>query len=133
MFLLMSKSGLYSETIMCRFTHTTECTMASAESLRLWGCLGHRHYFIGKEYPGILTRQQFNELHMYTVLQKSPKKHDFEAPGPGIQRKVHPIEPGTPVSVHVLFRWIHHLDRSPSETEAKKRGGILAYEKYSPR
>lgn len=39
--------GLYSETVMCMCTDTTERTAASAESLGLWGCLGHCHYFIG--------------------------------------------------------------------------------------
>lgn len=69
---------------------------------------------------------------MHTLLQKPQKNHDFEAPGSRAKRKVHPIDPGTPVSVSVLFRWFYHLDRSLSEISAKQRGGILAFEKHSP-
>lgn len=69
---------------------------------------------------------------MHTALHKPSENLDFEAPGPGVKRKVHPTKQGTPASVHVLFRRVYHLDRSPSEIGAKKREGILASEKHSP-
>ena len=45
-----------------------------------------------------------------------------------VLREVHPIDPGTPVSGSVLFRWLYHLDRSLSEIRAKQRRGILVFE-----
>lgn len=35
---------------MCGCRDTPESAIASAESLGLTGCLGHRHYFIGREW-----------------------------------------------------------------------------------
>lgn len=58
---------------------------------------------------------------MHRALHKPSENLDFEAPGPGVKRKVHPTEHGTPASVHVLFRRVYHLDRSPSEIGAKKK------------
>lgn len=58
---------------------------------------------------------------MHTLLHKPSENLDFEAPGPGVKRKAHPPEHRTPASVHVLLRWVYHLDRSPSEIGAKKK------------
>ena len=132
--LLISKYKLYSEIIACRYTGTSKCPTVSAMCLGLWECPEHRQSFMDGEWvlcPGILTRQHFNEHHMHTVLQKPQKNQGFEAPGSSAKREVHPIDPGTPRSVSVLFRWLCHLDRSLSEIRAKQRGGILAFEKHS--
>lgn len=70
---------------------------------------------------------------MHTLLHKPSENLDFEAPGPGVKRKAHPPEHRTPASVHVLLRWVYHLDRSPSEIGAKKKKkDISASEKHSP-
>ena len=88
MFLLMSKSKLYSEILACRYTDTSGCTTVSAMSLGLWGCPEHRQWFTDGEWvlwPGILTRY-FNEHHMRTVLQRPQENRAFEAPGSSAKR-----------------------------------------------